>query len=386
MKKFGLMSICFSFFLTTGQSTTVVQKPLVMAHYYTWYTSGTGQYKDWGHWGKSEPSFHHPQGSNPDRVIFPPYIRDIASCAYPLIGPYDSDDPEVVRWHIRLAKAAGIDAFLVDWWGPANWQKPPGLTHDAFVKTVLPIAEEEGFKVCLFDETPQFAANLNDVKKWAVTYINQFKESPAYLHLDGKPVYAIYQHPVGSLTPQTATELRDYVEQRVGPVYWIMDKMLCRAVPPSQGDFDLYVPEDWLNLPWVDCFMGYSTFGIVRRYEYADIRRMFTNVLTQVRGKGHKMLLPVHPGHNNSKIALEPWVMPRREGQTFRDYLRVVEEVAPDFVAVTSFNEWPETTVIEPARTWSDPYQYLKILAEWKSIQFFPPEEPDRVSSPEPLE
>ncbi len=380
------MSICFSFFLMTGQSAGVHQKPFVMAHYYTWYTTGTGPHAHWGAWGKSEPSLYHPQGASPERVLFPPYVREISSCAYPLVGAYDSDDPEVVRWHIRLAKAAGIDAFLVDWWGPANWQKPSGFTHDVFVKTVLPIAEEENFKVCLFDETPQFAADLSDVKNWIVTYLNQFKDSPAYLHFEGKPVYGIYQHPVGSLTPESATELRDYVEQGVGPIYWIVDKMLCRAVPPEKGDFDLYVPDDWLALSWVDCFMGYSTFGIVRRYEYEDVRRMFGNVVNQVHDKGHKMLLPVHPGHNNSKIATEPWVMPRRDGQTFSDYLRAAEETAPDFIAVTSFNEWPETTVIEPSRSWADPYQYLKILAQWKSIQFIQPEEPRRVTNPEILE
>ena len=44
----------------------------------------------------------------------------VSSCAeaYPLAGVYDSDDPATVRRHIRLAKAAGIDGFLVDWWGP----------------------------------------------------------------------------------------------------------------------------------------------------------------------------------------------------------------------------------------------------------------------------
>jgi len=48
-------------------------------------------------------------------------------------------------------------------------------------------------------------------------------------------------------------------------------------------------------------------------------------------------------------------------------------------VMVTSFNEWPESTVIEPSSSWSDPYQYLKILADWKGVKFVAPEEPDRI-------
>ena len=43
---------------------------------------------------------------------------------------------------------------------------------------------------------------------------------------------------------------------------------------------------------------------------------------------------------------------------------------------VTSWNEWPETTVIEPSSSWADPYLYLKVLAEWKGLTFTPPSLP----------
>jgi len=32
-----------------------------------------------------------------------------------------------------------------------------------------------------------------------------------------------------------------------------------------------------------------------------------------------------------------------------------------------------ETTVIEPFSAWKDPYLYLKIVAEWKGLEFTPP-------------
>jgi hypothetical protein len=40
---------------------------------------------------------------------------------------------------------------------------------------------------------------------------------------------------------------------------------------------------------------------------------------------------------------------------------------------VTSWNEWPESTVVEPSSSWPDPYHYLKVLAEWKGVAFNPP-------------
>ena len=88
---------------------------------------------------------------------------------------------------------------------------------------------------------------------------------------------------------------------------------------------------------------------------------------------GKKMLLPAHPGHDNSHFGKTPYVMPRSDGQTLRDFLRAAKEAHADFIMVTSFNEWPETTVIEPSSSWSDPYQDLKILADWKGLNFKPP-------------
>lgn len=93
---------------------------------------------------------------------------------------------------------------------------------------------------------------------------------------------------------------------------------------------------------------------------------------------GKKMLLPVHPDHDNSHFRDDPYVMPRRDGQTLRDYLRAATDAEADFVMITSWNEWPETTVIEPTSTWPDPYLYLRIVAEWKGKVFRgPPKPPD---------
>ena len=79
-------------------------QPALWAVYYTWYQAATGTHGQWKTWIDETEKSPHPKPR---------------SKAQPLIGYYDSDNPEVVRWHVRLAKAAGIDAFLVDWWGGA---------------------------------------------------------------------------------------------------------------------------------------------------------------------------------------------------------------------------------------------------------------------------
>jgi hypothetical protein len=39
---------------------------------------------------------------------------------------------------------------------------------------------------------------------------------------------------------------------------------------------------------------------------------------------------------------------------------------------LTSFNEWPETIVVEPSSSWKAPCLFLKIVAEWKDLEFTP--------------
>jgi glycoprotein endo-alpha-1,2-mannosidase len=77
-------------------------------HYMPWFHS-----KDFsGYWG----SHWRMNNKNPE-VILPNGNREIAAHYYPLIGPYDSADPDVIDYHLLLMKYAGIDGILIDWYG-----------------------------------------------------------------------------------------------------------------------------------------------------------------------------------------------------------------------------------------------------------------------------
>ena len=345
----------------------------LLAFYYPWYGAPFGPSGVWAHWSKTEGGASAPNGTDAGRIATPPHLRDIVSAAYPLIGPYDSRQREVVRWHVRLAKAAGIDGFLVSWWGPGNWQNPPGLTYRAFTEALLPVAEEEGFKVALCDELPQFYNGFDQVIEWAAEYLDRFRQSSAYLHIDGQPVYYLYQVWQGRMKPDDCRRLIRTVEQRVGRVYWIVDKMRCRLAKGSPSNRELFFPDEWLAIPEIDALGGYATFSNMRVHDDADLRMLYGRLVRQGHAHGRKVLLPVHPGHDNSKFNRKPYIMPRLGGKTLRGFLNAALEAEADLIAVTSFNEWPETTVIEPSLTWADPYLYLGIIADYAGVNWQPP-------------
>ena len=206
--------------------------------------------------------------------------------------------------------------------------------------------------------------------------LRRYKNLPSYLRIEGRPVVYLYQ--VASKPGLSAAEfprLKADVEREIGPVYWIVDKIAHDPDAQLGGDEARVkcIPADWLATPDIDCFGFYSTFSHFRADTYDELIGKFRHMTQLAHKAGKKMLLPVHPGHDNSHFTNDPYVMPRRDGQTLRDFLSAATDAGADYILVTSWNEWPETTVIEPSSSWPDPYLYLKILAEWKGLKFVAP-------------
>ncbi len=359
---YTLFSQSVSFAASPGR-----EKPLLFANYYAWYHDGTHPRWKWAGWTRPEA------GQNPPALAAQrPNEPPLSSAAYPLAGLYDSADPLVAEWHVKLAKAAGIDAFLVDWWG----------THKGRDKNIdngiLSAAEKHEFKIALLDERAQYHNDWEWYKRAAVAALARYKDSPSYLRIENKPVYYLYQVASNpTLTPARFTELKQYVEGKAGPVFWIVDKIAHDHSAQRSGETNKVkrIPAEWLADGDVDAFAFYSVFSNFRAHRYEDLAGRFRYMTQLAHGAKKKMLLPVHPGHDNSHFRNDPYVMPRRDGQTLRDYLRAATDAGADFVMITSWNEWPETTIVEPSSTWPDPYLYLKIVAKWKGKTFSVPAE-----------
>lgn len=341
------------------------KRPPLLANYYCWYHDGQHPKRPFMHWTYPS-SATNSLAKNAQKSGEPPPN----SVFRPLVGLYDSSDTKVAQWHVQLAKAAGIDAFLVDWWDTHN-------QLDQIVdRGIVAAARKHDFKFALLDERAQFHQNLQEYQAMLARGLKRYKDDPAYLRIDGRPVVYLYQ--VAAEPGLTAAEfplLKKHVEGEVGPVYWIVDKIAHDPVAVKAGDLDREkrIPADWLDTPGIDAFGFYSTFSNFRAHEYDALVGKYRYMTKLAHDAGRKMLLPVHPGHDNSHFVDKPYVMPRRDGQTLRDFLRAATDARADYIMVTSWNEWPESTVIEPSSSWPDPYLYLKIIAEWKGVKFVAP-------------
>jgi hypothetical protein len=136
------------------------------------------------------------------------------------------------------------------------------------------------------------------------------------------------------------------------------------------------------RIPEIPMFGLYGTFSVKRIWKYDDLAPHYTRLVRQAHTAGKKAFLPAHPGHDNSGFRPDDFfVIPRDDGATLRGYLRVATDAGADAVLLTSFNEWPETTVVEPSSSWPDPYHYLELLAEWKGTIFHQPPLPEPLAA-----
>ena len=105
----------FDFLFVGQQRPAPLALPLVMAHYLPWFTLRGG---DWPLPAKDLATISSQPAIGDFRHWTDPgsgYAR--SHLQVPEIGRYDSRDPEVIRWQIQAAQSAGIDGFVINWYG-----------------------------------------------------------------------------------------------------------------------------------------------------------------------------------------------------------------------------------------------------------------------------
>ncbi len=170
---------------TLGQ--TPASQQLILVHYMPWFESKP-ELKFWGwHW-----TMNHF-----DPEIIQDNKRAIASNYYPSIGPYDSNDRDVLYYHAMLMKFAGIDGVIIDWYGLTDYRDYAILHRNTL--SFIEVLSEVGLKfaICYEDQTVPILETAGKItQKTRVDHVaqeldwldtNWFKHSN-YVHWNGKPV------------------------------------------------------------------------------------------------------------------------------------------------------------------------------------------------------
>ena len=276
-------------------------KPLVLAHYYIWFTPGS--------WNRAK--------------------QDI-----PLAGRYSSDDIDVMRTHVRQAQAAGIDGFIV------SWKNTPDL--DFRLANLVTVAAEQDFKLAItyqgldFNRVPLPPARIaTDLDFFADTYGNT-------------PVFDIFGKPFVVLTG-TSVMTKATVAKIAEPR---RNRLFILASDKNIKSYERIADVVDGNLYYWSSVNPHNHSG------YAEKLISFGNA---VRAHGGIWVAPAAPGFD-ARLVGGTSSIDRMDGETLRAEWNAAVSSRPAAVGVISWNEFSENTHVEPSKAYGD--RYLDVLGQ----------------------
>lgn len=295
----------------------------VLAFYYTWY-GRPERHGRWVHWERVRPEAH-----------------DIASSThYPALGAYDSHDPATIDAHIAQAMEHGLDGFIATWWGR-------GTFDDRAFAAVLERAKGKDFALTVYWETAP-GSGREKVERAAgdIAYlVETYGSHPNFLKVSGKPVIFVYGRVMGE----------------VGLAEW--REILAEAERRCPGGF-LLIADGYsdANARAFDGIHTYNICGWVAGKSPEELRtasrESFRDAVALARRAGKISCLTVIPGYDDTKIRKPGLKADRLGGAAYRILWEEAIAADPDWILVTSWNEWHEGSEIEPS--WEDGDAYLR--------------------------
>ena len=311
---------------------------------------GQSKWTDWAHWEWTGENPHDP------RKFVDSDKRDIASVNYPLIGPYKSDDPKLLRYHTKLAKAVGIDALVVDWYTYRDTRNTDLAYMDKNFSVMMDTADQESYQLSVLME-PKIHFNgwiQHSSRKEAVDAVkddfryvlNNYSKRKSFLKHEGLPVLFVYD--TIRLTPSEWSSLVDDMENE-GHYFVLVGDV---TDPKYLGPFNsLY---EWPNYE-----------GVIKEDESYHSR-----ILNDLNKKTEKRkdIVPsaaVWPGFNDTGVwgwGNQPRVLDRRNGDFYHSTWNAAVENNSKWLVIASFNDWNEGTQTEPSREHA--FEYLDMTAK----------------------
>ena len=269
----------------------------VLAYYYAWW----------------DPS-------NFDRTMFKP------------AQAYNSDDADIIQQHVKEAQSAGIDGFVMSWYGNGD-RTDTNLAH------LLDIAQKSGFHATIHFETPHFWSVDDVMAQLQAFYANRIN-NPAVVRYQGRPV--IFFWAVSTYDNATWSYIRSQVDPDHNAV-WIADG-------------------DQFGVLSGDAWDGISPYAIAWSGNPAGQLPSWGAKAAAV-APDKLYIPPVSPGCNDSAARATTCARDRSDGAYYQATWDGALAANPQWaIMVSTFNEWMESTQIEPSVQYGD--EYLQITRQ----------------------
>ncbi len=259
---------------------------------------------------------------------------------------YNSSDDATIARQLNWAVNAGITGFISSWWGIGD------QTDKNFVKLLAHAASVQAatgyhFASSIYFEsdapaesTPsQMVANLRYL-------INQYGNNANFFHWQGKPVIFFWD-PLGQgRTMATWAAIRNQVDP----------------------DHETIWSAEGVDLNMLSVFDGIHLFSAaywgIQAGDITAVDQGFRAKIDAYNQANHTQKIwaaGVLPGYNDTRVPgrVGTYIVQRSSGATYSASWAGAIASSPDWVTITSFNEWFEGSMIEPSATYGDLYLNL---------------------------
>jgi ubiquinone/menaquinone biosynthesis C-methylase UbiE len=319
---------------------------------------------------------------------------------HPVLGKYNSRDPQVINQHIAWAKDAGVDFFVMEWTGARTWE-------DITLKDYyLPASKSSEVKFCVFYDS-YFALNklgtlfsynfddeyttsktkgqkfLEDFEYLADTYFNH----PQYLKINGRPVVIIYSAYAFKNNSKYFEQLKINMKKRDLSLFLIADAICWAGVKlskknlafiwqtPPQETFKIFyrvirrlslnnLAEDIFLNKYFDGLTGYNMYSANRTSNFLEnVDKVYQKFYNYACLHNLCFIPTVMPGYDDRNLSgLNRPILERKEGKFYGDFWAIAKKYlhpSLKIALITTFNEWHEGTEIEHSQEYGD--YYLKL-------------------------
>ncbi len=262
---------------------------------------------------------------------------------------YDSNDDSTIAHQVKEAAYAGISGFIASWWGPGD------NSDKNFVKLLAHSATLERtngyhFASAVYIENPAGALHGTDKMITALQYvISHYANNPYYFHWHGKPVIFFTSPILGNgRSLSTWASIRSQVDPN-NQTLWSAEGVNIGVLSVFDG-IHLFSAGYWGILQ--------GNMAAVDR-EFRDKVDAFNNAhnVQKIWAAG------VLPGYNDTRVPgrTGTYVVPRNNGATYHISWEAAMGSNPEWITITTFNEWFEGAMIEPSVSYGNEYLDLTL-------------------------
>ena len=317
----------------------------ILVHYMPWYqTPSISGYWGW-HWTMDhfDPEIKDDNGQ-----------RDIASHNYPLTGPYDSKDDDILEYQVLLMKLAGVDGVIVDWYGTEDFFDYKIINEST--QKLFEHIESAGllFVITYEDQTIGHMVNnghinqneeLSHGQEVMLFLQNNWFVSDSYMKISDRPVLLTFG-------PQYFSQSSDwdilFSVLDTPPMFFTLDN---RLVPVAEGSYPW--PPMWASVN------GTLSNSALENYlsDFYQSAASWNNLITSAFPGFHDI-------YSQAGLGFTFGFLDSQNGEIFNYTLSKALNNDPDVIQIVTWNDYGEGTIVEPTAEFG--YQYLEMIQKAK--------------------